>query len=121
MQLGMIGLGRMGANMVRRLMRAGHNCVVYDVNADHVQALAHDGATGTRSLEDFVARLSAPRAVWLAHLSEQNNSQKHALQTVGRILRRRGLGHVPLKTTHHRRSNLRWSSTVGRERQLPLF
>ena len=62
-----------------------------------------------------------PRAVWLAHLSEQNNSQKHALQTVGRILRRHGLGHVPLKTTHHRRSNLRWSSSVARERQLPLF
>jgi phosphoribosyl 1,2-cyclic phosphodiesterase len=63
----------------------------------------------------------APTAVWLAHLSEQNNSQKHALQTVGRILRRHGLGHVPLKTTHHRRSNLRWTSNVARERQLPLF
>ena len=63
----------------------------------------------------------APRAVWLAHLSEQNNSQKHALQTVSRILRRHGLSHVPLKTTHHRRSNLRWSSSIARERQLPLF
>src|SRR5919199_1779405 len=62
-----------------------------------------------------------PRAVWLAHLSERNNSQKHALQTVSRILRRHGLGHVPLETTHHRRSNLRWSSDIARERQLPLF
>src|SRR2546423_12495938 len=65
MQFGMIGLGRMGANMVRRLMRAGHDCVVYDMNADAVQALAREGATGARSLEDFVARLRAPRAVWL--------------------------------------------------------
>jgi phosphoribosyl 1,2-cyclic phosphodiesterase len=63
----------------------------------------------------------APRAVWLAHLSEQNNSPKHAIQTVSRILKRRGLGHVPIKTIHHRRSNLRWTSNVARERQLPLF
>src|SRR5262245_1770755 len=65
MQLGMIGLGRMGANMVRRLMRAGHQCVVYDRNPDTVQALAREGATGARSLEDFVAQLRAPRAAWL--------------------------------------------------------
>jgi phosphoribosyl 1,2-cyclic phosphodiesterase len=63
----------------------------------------------------------APGAVWLAHLSEHNNSPRHALQTVSRILRRNGLGHVPLKTTLHRRSKLRWSSTLARERQLPLF
>jgi phosphoribosyl 1,2-cyclic phosphodiesterase len=63
----------------------------------------------------------APGAVWLAHLSEQNNSPRHALQTIGRVLKRHGLGHVPLKTTHHRRSNLRWTSDVARERQLPLF
>jgi phosphoribosyl 1,2-cyclic phosphodiesterase len=63
----------------------------------------------------------APRAVWLAHLSEHNNSPKHALQTVGRILKRKGLSRVTLKTTHHRRSNLRWTSNVARERQLPLF
>jgi phosphoribosyl 1,2-cyclic phosphodiesterase len=62
-----------------------------------------------------------PGVVWLAHLSEHNNSPKHALQTVSRILRRHGLGHVPVKTTHHRRSNLRWTSAVARERQLPLF
>jgi phosphoribosyl 1,2-cyclic phosphodiesterase len=63
----------------------------------------------------------APSVVWLAHLSEENNSPKHAIQTVSRILRRNGLGHVPIKTTHHRRSNLRWTSNVARERQLPLF
>jgi phosphoribosyl 1,2-cyclic phosphodiesterase len=63
----------------------------------------------------------APGVVWLAHLSEQNNSPKHALQTVSRILRRQGLGHVPIRTTQHRRSNLRWTSNVARERQLPLF
>lgn len=62
-----------------------------------------------------------PAAVWLAHLSEHNNSPKHALQTVSRILRRNGLSHVPIKTTHHRRSSLRWTSAVARERQLPLF
>src|SRR5437763_9797517 len=65
MQLGMIGLGRMGANMVRRLMRAGHDCVVYDMNAESVRALAREGATGARSLKDFVASLRTPRAVWL--------------------------------------------------------
>ena len=65
MQLGMVGLGRMGANLVRRLMRDGHRCVVYDVNADAVQALAAEGATGATSLEDFVARLEKPHTAWL--------------------------------------------------------
>ncbi|MFM8600342.1 MAG: phosphogluconate dehydrogenase (NAD(+)-dependent, decarboxylating) [Mycobacterium sp.] len=65
MQLGMVGLGRMGANLVRRLMRDGHRCVVYDVNADAVQALEAEGATGASSLEDFVAKLERPRAMWL--------------------------------------------------------
>ncbi|MBX6363121.1 MAG: NAD(P)-binding domain-containing protein, partial [Gemmatimonadetes bacterium] len=65
MQLGMIGLGRMGANMVRRLLRAGHDCVVYDVNAEAVAALEREGARGARSLDDLVARLRPPRAVWL--------------------------------------------------------
>jgi len=65
MQLGMIGLGRMGANMVRRLMRGGHDCVVFDLNADSVKALAGEGATGAESLDDFVAKLNAPRAVWI--------------------------------------------------------
>ncbi|MER5795800.1 phosphogluconate dehydrogenase (NAD(+)-dependent, decarboxylating) [Streptomyces sp. NPDC001980] len=65
MQLGMIGLGRMGANLVRRLMRDGHQCVVSDVNADAVAELAGEGATGADSLRDLVAKLDKPRAVWL--------------------------------------------------------
>jgi 6-phosphogluconate dehydrogenase len=65
MQLGMIGLGRMGANMVRRLLRAGHQCVVYDVSPNVVQVLATDGAIAASSLEDFVSKLTPPRAAWL--------------------------------------------------------
>jgi len=65
MQLGMIGLGRMGANMVRRLIKGGHQCVVYDRSAETVQALAKEGAVGAASLDDLVARLAMPRAVWL--------------------------------------------------------
>ena len=65
MELGMIGLGRMGANMVRRLMKAGHTCVVQDMSPQAVQGLAREGATGTSSLRDFVAKLAKPRNVWL--------------------------------------------------------
>ncbi len=65
MQLGMVGLGRMGANMVRRLMRGGHQCLVFDLNPENVQRLASEGATPTRSLADLVSKLSAPRAVWI--------------------------------------------------------
>ncbi|HEU4565353.1 MAG TPA: NAD(P)-binding domain-containing protein, partial [Gemmatimonadaceae bacterium] len=65
MQIGMIGLGRMGANMVRRLLRAGHDCVAYDRAAEAVRALEREGATGAASLADFVARLAPPRVVWL--------------------------------------------------------
>ena len=65
MQLGMIGLGRMGANMVRRLQKAGHKCVVYDRSADTVHQLAGEGATGTVSVDDFVNKLQKPRAIWL--------------------------------------------------------
>ena len=65
MQLGMIGLGRMGGNLVRRLMHDGHNCVVFDVNPAAVAGLEHDGATGSSSMADFVAKLTAPRAVWV--------------------------------------------------------
>jgi len=65
MQLGMIGLGRMGANMVRRLQKKGHQCVVYDRSADSVKQLAGEGATGSTSLDDFVAKLTKPRAIWL--------------------------------------------------------
>ena len=65
MQLGMIGLGRMGGNIVRRLMLAGHSCVVYDRNADAVSGLAREGAAPSRDLADFVAQLEKPRAVWV--------------------------------------------------------
>jgi 6-phosphogluconate dehydrogenase len=65
MQLGMVGLGRMGANMVRRLMRGGHECVVYDRDTKTVETLAGEGATGASSLDDFISKLNAPRAVWL--------------------------------------------------------
>jgi 6-phosphogluconate dehydrogenase len=65
MQLGMIGLGRMGSNMVRRLLKSHQECVVYDVHAEAVAALVKEGAIGTGSLDEFVARLKPPRAVWL--------------------------------------------------------
>ena len=65
MQLGMIGLGRMGANMVRRLVRNGHACVVYDRNPGAVAELAAEGAEGAVSLAEFVKKLTRPRAVWL--------------------------------------------------------
>jgi len=65
MQLGMVGLGRMGANMVRRLMNAGHECVVYDVFPKSVEALVKEKAVGSSSLQDFCSKLSKPRAIWL--------------------------------------------------------
>jgi 6-phosphogluconate dehydrogenase len=65
MQLGMIGLGRMGANMVRRLMRGGHECVVFDMNPASVKQMAGDGATGAASLDELARKLKPPRAVWL--------------------------------------------------------
>ena len=65
MQLGMIGLGRMGGNIVRRLMRAGHSCVVYDKSSDAVRGLAGEGAAPSRDLADFVRQLEKPRAVWV--------------------------------------------------------
>lgn len=65
MQLGMIGLGRMGANMVRRLMNDGHDCVVYDVSKNAVSELEGDGATGSGSLKEFVEKLDTPRAIWM--------------------------------------------------------
>jgi len=65
MQLGMIGLGRMGANMVRRLQKNGHTCVVYDRSPESVKQLSGEGATGANSLDDFVQKLQKPRAIWL--------------------------------------------------------
>ena len=65
MQLGMVGLGRMGANMVRRLIKAGHECVVFDMSPKSVEALVKEKAVGSSSLQDFVSKLTKPRAVWL--------------------------------------------------------
>ena len=65
MQLGMIGLGRMGANMVRRLIKGGHECVVFDMSAKAVEELAKEKAVGAASLADFTKKLAKPRAVWL--------------------------------------------------------
>jgi 6-phosphogluconate dehydrogenase len=65
MEIGMIGLGRMGTNMVRRLRQAGHQCVVYDLDPKAVDALVHEGAVGSTSLEDFAHKLKMPRSVWL--------------------------------------------------------
>ena len=65
MQLGMIGLGRMGANMVSRLLKGGHNCVVYDSSAQAVETLAKQGAVGTTTLADFAKNLTKPRAIWM--------------------------------------------------------
>jgi 6-phosphogluconate dehydrogenase len=79
MELGMIGLGRMGINMVRRLMRAGHQCVAYDIHAEVVQELVKDGAVGATSLEDFVQKLSKPRALWLMVPAEAVNATLNAL------------------------------------------
>ncbi len=65
MQLGMIGLGRMGANMVRRLLKAGHKCVVFDLSPKAVEGLVKEGAEGATSMADLVSKLEQPRAIWL--------------------------------------------------------
>ncbi len=65
MEMGMIGLGRMGINMVRRLMKAGHQCVVYDIHSEAVAAIAREGANGATSLKEFVSKLKGPRAIWM--------------------------------------------------------
>src|SRR5579864_4373562 len=65
MQLGMVGLGRMGANMTRRLMHGGHQLVVSDLSADAVKQLAGEGASGSSSLEDLISKLTPPRAIWV--------------------------------------------------------
>src|SRR5260370_27785055 len=86
MQLGMIGLGRMGSNLVRRLMRDGHRCVAYDVNPDAVKALEADGAQGGGSLADCVAKLEKPRNIWImipAGLVESTLGQLHPLLEAG--------------------------------------
>ena len=89
MQIGMMGLGRMGANMVRRLLRDGHECVVYDINPAAVSALVEAGAVGGASLEEFVSRLAKPRSVWLmlpAAITGRIVAQVAALMEPGDII-----------------------------------
>ena len=89
MQLGMVGLGRMGANLTRRLMRGGHEVVVYDVNADSVRQLEGEGSIGTGSLEDFVNKLSKPRAAWVmvpAAFAGQTTDQLAELMEPGDVV-----------------------------------
>ena len=90
MQLGVIGLGRMGANISRRLMRAGHACVVYDRAADAVAALTNDGAAGAADLKDLIGKLDAPRAVWVmlpaGEITEQTIGELGALMARGDVI-----------------------------------
>ena len=89
MQIGMIGLGRMGANMVRRLLRGGHECVVNDRNPEAVKALVDEGATGDTSLDGFIAKLKPPRAIWLmipAALVDTMLDQLVAVVTAGDVI-----------------------------------
>ena len=87
MQLGMIGLGRMGGSMVRRLMRGGHECVVFDLHADAMAPLAGEGAIASSSLADFVARLQAPRVA-----AARNLDLARVLELVDRHTEGRSLG-----------------------------
>src|SRR5262245_40819004 len=90
MQLGMIGLGRMGGNIVRRLMRDGHTTVVYDRDTKAVSALAADGSVGTGSLEEFVSKLDKPRAIWVmlpaGKITEDTITQLAKLMEAGDVI-----------------------------------
>jgi 6-phosphogluconate dehydrogenase len=87
MQLGMVGLGRMGSNLVRRLLPAGHECVVFDVSAEAVKELAGEGASGAGSLDELVSALQQPRAVWVmvpsGEITEQTISELGELMEAG--------------------------------------
>jgi 6-phosphogluconate dehydrogenase len=84
MQLGMIGLGKMGANMVRRLLRAKHQVVVYDRSIEAIKALEKEGATGSTTLEEFVGKLQAPRAVWI--MVPAGAPTEETVQQLGKLL-----------------------------------
>ena len=93
MQMGMVGLGKMGANMTRRLMKGGHQIVVSDLSADTVKALGKEGATESGSLEDLIKRMTPPRAVWImvpAGLPDRADRAKtRAAHAIGRRHHRR--------------------------------
>src|SRR6202049_1970236 len=86
MQLGMVGLGRMGANLVRRLMGNGHRCVVFNRTRGPVDALVREGAIGSNSLEDLVAKLDKPRAVWV--MLPAGQPTENAVNELGRLMDR---------------------------------
>ena len=90
MQIGMIGLGRMGGNIVRRLMKGGHSCVVFDASAKAVEGLGHEGATGVDSIEAMVAKLQAPKIVWVmlpsGHITEETVTKLGGLLSAGDII-----------------------------------
>src|SRR5216684_1241879 len=84
MQIGMVGLGRMGANMVRRLMKHQHECVVYDQGADSVKAMVKEGATGTSSLADLVEKLAVPKVIWL--MVPAGEATESTVNALGKLL-----------------------------------
>jgi len=86
MQIGMVGLGRMGANMVRRLMKHQHECVVYDQGADSVKAMVKEGATGTSSLADLVEKLAVPKVIWL--MVPAGEATESTVTALGKVLPR---------------------------------
>src|SRR5215469_16734534 len=90
MQLGMIGLGRMGGNIVRRLMKNGHSCVVFDKSVDTVREFASEGAAPSKDLADFVKQLDAPRAVWVmlpaGHITDETITELCGLLAKGDIV-----------------------------------
>ena len=108
MQVGLIGLGRMGGNMARRLMAGGHQVVAWDQRADTVEALARDGATAATSLEDLVTRLAPPRTVWImvpaGEPTEQTVTALAQRLAVGRRHRRRRQ-HATSRTTSDARAS----------------
>ena len=98
----MIGLGRMGANMVRRLMRGGHSCVVHDTAAAAVNALAKEGATGSTKLDEFLAQLTTPRTIWLMVPAAVVDATLDALLPEARRRRRRDRRRQLLLSRRHR-------------------
>jgi len=98
MQLGIVGLGKMGANMARRLMRAGHQCAAYDTSTAAVDALVKEGVTGARSLEELVAALPAPRALWIMVPADRVDATIAALEPMlaaGDVVIDGGNSHYP--------------------------